>query len=760
MKRIVLGLLLSCLLLMNALPAVAAPSVEMKAEVAGGGRVRMNGWVTIMVDLTNLGGEVQAEVVASQTGGPGWGQDTPEYVVPLTLPAGGKKRVPVDMPVYTGASVMVQLRSGGDLIQQQNVQLLSMAQDSLLVGLLSDDELGVPALARLGGGREGASQVARLTAASFPSSGALLDSYDILALSRFDTGNMSREQMQALEAWVARGGTLLLGGGPEWKRSFAALPASLVPVQMTGVSDADLSGLAAIAGKPIAGKAAVSVGQPARGEVLAKAGDTPLIVVDRVGSGKVVYLAADPSLEPLAGWAGLPDLLDRLLTGRTRSDFSDQINTDNMMMNALQQLPGLGLPSPLLLGGLLAGYLLLVGPLSYWVLKRKDRREWLWATVPILSLGFVGAVYGVGFSKQVNMISNLITVTEISPGAQAASLTSYVGVYAPSRSRLEVDLGAARLVKPLTSFSGREGERSTRIVRGDQTTVEMLDLNNYSMKGFSVEQDVTVKGGVELVDVSVDDTGSLTGKLVNRLDRPLRDIRITVGGAWQDVGTLAPGESSGSFRLGLANIGNMKGVPMFMDFSGPNINVENQRRNAVMNAFFGWNGEQVQAGSIEVAGWTDQPLAEPGVPELGRMTRGANLVIVKAPIPFDTARGEIPPGVVVGVHTGGPGYGRSPYGYSLGQGAHTFSMTLPAVDPAKVAEVKLHAQVLGSSRGYDLSIKDQTTDKWVPLQSLAAQTLEGWQSYVGGGGLIEIMVNVVEHVEMTPPSVSVKGVAR
>lgn len=756
-------MLLICLCLLYALPVMAAPSVEMKAEAAGGGRIRTSGWVTIMVDLTNLGGETEADLVATQTGGAMWGGagSTPEYVVPLTLPAGGKKRVPIEMPATGGGLIKVQLRAGGTVIQQQDVQLMGIAQDTLLVGLLSDDELGVPALARLGGGREGASQVARLNAATFPASGALLEPYDILALSRFDTGSMSREQMQALEAWVARGGTLLVGGGPEWKRSFAALPPSLVPVQVTGVSDVDLSGLGTIAGQSITGKAAASVGQSPRGEVLASAGTTPLVVVNRVGSGKVVYLAADPSLEPLAGWAGLPDLLDRLLTGRVRSDYVDPGNRDNMMMNALQQLPGLGLPSPWLLGGLLTGYLLLVGPLSYWVLKRKDRREWLWATVPILSLGFVGAVYGVGFSKQVNMISNLITITELSPGAEAASLTSYVGVYAPSRNRLDVDLGAARLVKPLFTFTGREGERSTRIIHGEKTTVQMLDLNNYSMKGFSVEQDAAVKGGVELTEVTVDDAGKLTGKLINRLDQNLRNVRITAGGSWAELDTLAPGQTSSAFVLDLAgDFRNGKGVPMFIDYSGPNISAETQRRSAVMNALFGWNGEQVQTGSIVVTGWTDEPLAEPGVPDLGRMTRGANLVLVKAPIPFDAARGEIPPGLVVGVHSGGPGYGRSPYGYSLGQGAHTFRMTLPAIDPAKVAEVKLHAPVLGSSRGYDLSIKDQTTDKWVPLEAVSVQTLAGWQSYVGSGGLIEILVDVAEHVEMASPTISVKGVAR
>ena len=757
MKRWMPGLLLTLLLALYALPAYAAPSVDMKAEIAGGGRVRFGGWVTIMVDLNNRGGEVAAELVASNLEGPVW-ERSPEYVVPLTLTAGGKNRVPLSIPVFNGGRVNVRLRSGGTVVQEQSIDLMNISPDALLVGVLSDDELGIPALARVGG--EDAGQVARLGRETFPTSAAMLAGYDVIALARFDTGLMSRDQMQALEAWVGRGGTLLLAGGPEWKRTFGAMPPALVPVSVTGTKDVDLAGLEQIAGKPFSGKAPVSVGQVLRGQVLAAAGETPLVVVDRVGTGKVVYLAGDPSLEPLAGAPGVADLLDRLLTVPARGGFENKSNEDNMMMSALQQMPGLGLPSAVLLGSLLGGYMLLVGPLSYWILKRKDRREWLWLTVPVLSLGFVGAVYSAGLGKQINLISHVITVTELSPGTQAATMTAYVGVYAPSRSQLDVDLGQARLVRPLMVFSGNENERSTRVVYGDKTSVELLGLNNYSMKGFAVEHDLAVKGGLELVDVAVDPNGNLTGTVANRLDRPVQGLQITAGGSWAEIGNLDPGQTSAPFSLDLSQINRMgKGGPMFIS-SGPGPGVNDQRREMVLSALFGWQREQVRPGAIMVAGWTDEPVAATGVPELGRMTQGTNLVFARAAIPADTARGEIPPGVVIGGHTSGPGFGRSPYGYSMSQGAHTFTMILPPVDPANVAEVKLHTQILGSTRGYSLAVKNQKSGQWVDLEAASVQTLKGWQDYVGAGGVMEILVDVAEHVEMAPPTVSVKGVAR
>lgn len=758
LKRWMLVLSMALLFLLSALPAYAAPSVEMKAEVAGGGRARFGGWVTISVDLVNQGGEVAAELIATQTDGPEW-ERAAEYVVPLTLPAGARKRVPMYVPIFNGGGIAVRLRAGGVVIQEQTLNAMTLSPDSLFAGVLSDDELGVPALSRLGGGRQGASQVARLGPESLPASASLLEAFDVIALVRFNTAVLSRDQLQALEAWVGRGGTLLLAGGPEWKRTLTGVPESLVPVTVTGVREADLAALEPLAGKPIGAKAPVSDGRALRGQVLAAAGDTPLIVVDRVGTGKVIYLAADPSLEPLAGWAGLPDLLDRVLGVRTQDNFHNRSNLENMMMNALQQMPGLGLPSAALLGSLLGGYLILVGPVSYWILKRKDRREWLWITVPVLSLTFVGAVYAAGIGKQYNMLSHLITVTELSPGTASATSTAYVGVYAPSHDRLSVDLGAAPLVRPLATYTGRT-ERTARVIRGDRTTVQLLDLNNYSMQGFSVEQDAAVKGGLQITDFAVNESGNLTGKVINRLDRPVRDLQVSAGGAWQSLGSIEPGQTTGTFTLDLAqaNLGP-KGM-MGPRFFGMEPGAVDPSAQSVMGAVFGWEGEWVRSGAILLAGWTDEPIVAPAVPELGRMQKGANLVYASAPIPVDPARGEVPPGVVVGVHSGGPGYGRVPYGYSLNQGAHTFSMMMPLVDPARVAEVKLHAQVLGSTRGYTLAVKNQKTGEWSALENLAIQPLQGWQNFVGAGGLVEIRVDVAEHAEMAPPSLSVKGVAR
>jgi hypothetical protein len=732
----------------------------MTAQTDTGGRVRMSGWVTVLVDLTNQGAELSAELVVEPAGR----EYRPQYVVPLTLPAGARKRVPVDLPAGQMSDIAVTLRSGGQMVATQTINVSTLPPGANFIAVLSDDELGVPGLSQLAGKGESLVQVARLDAAGFPHKGALLDNYNVVALSRFDTGKLSPEQLRALEAWVGRGGTLLLSGGPEWKRTLAPLPASLVPVEVTGVAEASLQAVADLGGKPIAANAPVSTGMVRRGQVLATAGSFPLVVVDRVGAGRVIYQAFDPALEPMVAWPGQATYLERLLGQAVAEEVFDRGNPMDMMGGALQRLPGLALPSPLVLGSLLGGYLLLVGPVTYWILKRRDRREWAWFTVPALSLLFVGGIYAAGYSKQVSVISHLITVTRLAPGAQAASLESYVGVYAPSRTEMAVAVGGNRLVRALEmGRGGMEQGVSARVVAGDQTRLELLGMNNYSMRGFLVQQDATVNGGVALTDVAFTAAGSLTARVVNRLGQDLQNVAVTAGGDWARIGTVAAGQTSDPFTLDLATGGLQgfkNGIPFFPADGGSGMTMVDDRRQQVLSAIFGWDGSGLPAGSLAVVGWTGEPLVAPDLPELGRQTSGTNLVYLQMPIPVDAERGDVPPGVIVGGRTGGAGFGRSPYGYSLSQGTHAFRFVLPPLDPARVAELNLHLPVMANGGTYTLRLRDPKTGQMETLNARSVQSIANWQRFVGPGSVVELEIDVADHLEIAAPSISVKGVGR
>ena len=93
---------------------------------------------------------------------------------------------------------------------------------------------------------------------------------------------------------------------------------------------------------------------------------------------------------PLAGWAGLPQLWKELLVQSLPgyvvptvaqppygvAPFGKPLNPNQWVyriQNVVSNLPALELPSINLLIGLIAGYILLVGPVNYMVLRRLRR---------------------------------------------------------------------------------------------------------------------------------------------------------------------------------------------------------------------------------------------------------------------------------------------------------------------------------------------------------------------------------------------------
>lgn len=758
------------LVLMTAPPAAAAAGVSLAVEPAFQGYLKEGEWVTVWVEVRSEGEAAAGEVAVRTAPPPGMEHlPRPEYAVPYDLPPGGSVRLAVALPNEYSWPVTVGLYADGQLAEQRTLSLSWEPRHVLLAGVLSDDEAALAALSGLRGG-DGV-RLVRLSAETLPDSPTLLGSLDLLAIARYDADRLTDRQLQALEAWVARGGTLLLFGGPEWPRTLGPLPGSLLPVDISGTAEVPLAPLGDLAGVPLEGSGTVSVGPLVRGTVLIRAGEPlpgggaagpggtgpeagiVLAASAQVGSGRVVYLAYDPAQAPVAGWGGHLVLLDRLVglsAGRR-----PVVATDWRVQDAIQQIPDWGMPAVWLVGLVLGGYLIAVGPVNYLVLRRLDRREWAWFTVPLLSVLFLGAVYGMGAGRFQGGITHLMTTTELVPGSRTAVLTGYVGLYAPGRPRLSVPLPGAGLVRPLSTGAFVGGAES-RIVAGDPPALELAGLTNYNMTAFALEQPVTVPGGLELVDVEVTEF-LVTGRVRNTL--PVRVSGVEVATAYDvvGVGDLGPGETSEPFTAGRkARVApGTKGLIPLPGSGAPDPGAD--PRHEQLRAF-AWESGQGRLGSgMLVTGWTDEPLASPPAPELGRLVTGANLVYVFHPLPV-RADGDLPPGVVLGrpvdaerVPLIGPNV------YYAPPGSHRFVVGLPPLDPKQVAEVTLDLQGPVREAVMSVFVRNQRTGEWLPLTEQRT-VLPGWQDFVLPGGAMELRYDLSAEAEFMAPTVAVKGV--
>jgi hypothetical protein len=171
---------------------------------------------------------------------------------------------------------------------------------------------------------------------SMPDDTRVMDGFDILIVSNFDTDMLSAKQMSVMEKWVENGGTLIVGTGVNWEKTYGALPENLKKFTVTGVSsDATPSAIAEFAGKQITGNVNMEMVSgdigfkyipkeepekteeagskqdekdgntrqitysPHIDEVIAGNGDNPLIVKYIHQQGRILLLMFDPGMEPL-----------------------------------------------------------------------------------------------------------------------------------------------------------------------------------------------------------------------------------------------------------------------------------------------------------------------------------------------------------------------------------------------------------------------------------------------------------------------------
>ncbi len=148
------------------------------------------------------------------------------------------------------------------------------------------------------------------------------------------------------------------------------------------------------------------------------------------GSGAVAILGFDPTTDWIDETTLAEGLWRTMLPARTAG--GPVITDDSQLVQAVSQLPELALPPVGGLAILLGAYILLIGPINYLVLKRLDRRELAWVTMPALIVVFAVGAYGFGsLLRGSELIVNEVAIVRGSPGATEGTAQVYLGVFSP-----------------------------------------------------------------------------------------------------------------------------------------------------------------------------------------------------------------------------------------------------------------------------------------------------------------------------------------
>jgi hypothetical protein len=526
-----------------AFAAVPPPAgLTFEAAVLLDGHTRVGSWMGIDVHLKNDGPPLAGEL--RLTGG---AQGKTRFGTVVDIPTQSDKiyRLYAQPPGF-GRELEISLVSGASTIATTTAKFSIHDPSQLVVGIVAERPGDIIADLDLLPNVNNVKPVTiALDPAGLPRRMEAWGALDRLIWQDTDSSRLESDQLAAMRGWIAGGGRLIIAGGTTGPSSLSTFPDDLLPYRPTSTMDVAPGSLNALLGELPAGATQLPAlaGTLTEGRSLASVGDQAVAAERTYGSGKVTIVGFDPTASWLKGTSVAESLWRRLIP--TRASGGPMAGDDSQIVQAASQLPSLALPP---IGGLIAllgGYILLIGPINYLVLRRLDKREWAWITMPALIVAFAVGAYGFGtLLRGSDVIINEVAIVRGAPGATEGLAQAYFGVFSPTRGSYQLRVpGGALLSSPVSGdfFSSDGTQASLDVLQGDPARVRDLGVGFGSLRTVRAESAVTVP--LIEADLRLEDS-RLQGTVTNKSNERLLAPAVVLGGTVAKLSDLAPGATA------------------------------------------------------------------------------------------------------------------------------------------------------------------------------------------------------------------------
>lgn len=542
---IVAGLALSSLLPL-ARPVAGAGEITLDAHAQLQGHVRPGAWAEVVVHVTNNGPAVSGELrVRTQA------QGASQFGVAVALPSGAiQDHFLYAKPPLFGSKLSVDLVVDGQTLVTKDIPIKSHDAYSPIIGVVAEHPEGfmrdVNAAVAPSQQFEGQpTTVLTIDPADLPYRVEAWSAIDRLIWQDVDTTQLNTKQLDAMKLWVAAGGRLVILGGTTGITTLSALPADLLPfqpVQTTTVAPADLTSLLGSLPEGATDTPGLA-GTFNRGSVMGRSGNFVYAAQAPYGQGQVSIIGINPAEAWLARSDAAETLWHRVLPAATNAVVSPfQFTDDSGLLYALQNLPAVALPPIEQLFLLLLAYIVLIGPINYLVLRRLDRREWAWVTMPALVAVFAVGSYAMGAAlKGSDVIVNQLSIVRAGQGTEVGRAQAYIGVYSPSRKVFTVQIANGALISDTNSQlqTGQTGQPLDVLIGQNTSELRNFEVGFGVLRGFRAE----AQASAPKIDASLAfKGGKVIGTVTNNSSAALENVAVLFGGVVSVKPSLAAGE--------------------------------------------------------------------------------------------------------------------------------------------------------------------------------------------------------------------------
>ena len=340
------------------------------------------------------------------------------------------------------------------------------------------------------------------------------------------------------------------------------------------------------------GQLSVATGPNHDGRVELALQDVPLVITANRGRGQVIVLGFSPEREPFRSWknrswfwakiAAVPPSWytsnENYIYGGTSIDgvFGAMIDSKQVRKLPVEWL--------LLL---LVVYLIVIGPLDHFWLRRIGRQMLTWLTFPAYVIFFSLLIYFIGYKLRAGETEwnelHLVDIWPLSGRAEMRGRT-YASVYSPVNAKYHLtgEQNFATLRGEFQSYgAGQEGSKANLQFHGNGYSADIF-VPVWSSQLYVSDW---VNRGPTAITASVTRTADgYSVQVENHLDRALSDTRVVCGGRVYLLGAL-PASKSTNFTV-LAREG--QSAPEFVrQFTSQFATVVQQRNRALGDASAG-----------------------------------------------------------------------------------------------------------------------------------------------------------------------------
>ncbi|MEG6522682.1 hypothetical protein [Desulfotomaculum sp. 1211_IL3151] len=588
---------------------------------------------------------------------------------------------------------------------------------------------------------------------------------DIIIVDDVAVKELTEKQLTTLKDWVSLGGILLISDGAGTYAGEILADISPVRAEKQAVVTSDLGGL-----QVVNGNMTVTTGKLMNGEVLAQVKDTILVASRDLGKGRIIY-SAIPLENLTSESARVWPLIFNMADGSNRVDVKVQMAREkrnmgnDMLVHASTYLPQIKTPPVPQVALAWGVYVIIIGPVLYLILKRRDRRDWMWWIIPICALVTTSVVYFMSPAQRINApISQTLSLVEILDN-QRAEINATASFVSPFGGDLKVEGNKEAVILPTNFYGNSQKSPSIGYHMQAAPVITFPGVEYWSMrqaKATAFKKDMgSIEGNLTL------ENGYITGKIENKTGLDLRDCRIILGGRSLTLESI-PAGGFVTVKQSLSKWPNSLGPNEFRDLlvapSKPGQEDNFIRERQMVDAIPGFS----TAGSNNQPvfyGWSEESLGMFKIVTEKENAKDYHLTLVTQQLKLNISEEgniQLPAGMYRPKMIESRGaYNETPLGFTLYEGKIVLGIDL--VWPLNEQKLQVLEIVWPEQTNKNLVTKiyDQQNNQWVDVPSQGLRLTADQVAHYTASGQVRVQVEKIsglgqpDRVEL--PAISVKG---